>query len=392
MRVKLLLLANDLYHPLGHRIRELLPYLTERIHVDVVSLVPPGLSCDGLHAPTGALLRGWPRRVLKERSPLSWTHHGAKLVRRAPLPGALGPLANLFLLKRALRSADLSQYQLALAQGPVPGRTLVGGAAPFVYDHADNYRGGRVDVTHRRLLGRWQERSIRTAVAVSCAGHALRAHAEQLHAPQVALFPNGVHTRRFAIPRRESQDPRLLYVGGLEVDCGLDLVIRALAMMNPRPTLTIAGSGPSADTFRKLAATHDVSSSIEWLGPVPAEQLPPLLADAWVGLAFFADTDWNRYAFHLKVLEYMAAGLPFITTAVGDATILARKSGAGLVTKSAPETLASALSMLLTAKEKRAEMSEKGRKAAKEYDWAVIGPRFAEWLLAQMELRRKAKC
>ena len=73
---ELLLLANDLYHPLGHRIIELLPFLDDRLEIEKVSLVPPGLSSEGAQAPPGSFLRGWVREAVRLRAPTVWNISG----------------------------------------------------------------------------------------------------------------------------------------------------------------------------------------------------------------------------------------------------------------------------------------------------------------------------
>lgn len=62
-----------------------------------------------------------------------------------------------------------------------------------------------------------------------------------------------------------------------------------------------------ADDLLRLPNVHHV-------GAVPFEQLPQWFARIDVGLTPYADSAFNRASFPLKTLEYLAAGLPVVST------------------------------------------------------------------------------
>jgi glycosyltransferase involved in cell wall biosynthesis len=381
----ILLLANDVYHHLGHRIAELLPFLEKRFVVKTISLVPPGLSAGGEQAPPGSFLRGWFRRVVRERSPSVWELPAATAVRRVPLPGFLGPLENRHTMTRAVQRRASEPFACVIAQGPVAGSVALKLDLPLLYDHADNYAAGRVGAVHRKLFQQWQDRCLSGAKAVSCAGPALRDHAMTYRHQNVALFPNGVHLHRFSVSRVESPEPVIVYVGGLEKDCGIDMALQALALLPTPPMIEIAGSGPAEGSFRKLAAALGLSERVRWLGALPRPSIPRLLSTAWIGIALFKNTEWNQYAFHLKLLEYMAAGLPFVTTPVGDAGRLTNETGAGRVVEMTPEKIAVSLADILASPTIRETMSQRGRDASRDYDWKIVGEQYASWVEVVVE-------
>lgn len=55
---------------------------------------------------------------------------------------------------------------------------------------------------------------------------------------------------------------------------------------------------------------------ISYRGYVPPDQVACHLGEATVGLTPYTDTDFNRSSFPLKTLEYLAAGLPVVSTAL----------------------------------------------------------------------------
>jgi len=54
--------------------------------------------------------------------------------------------------------------------------------------------------------------------------------------------------------------------------------------------------------------------NVHHVGPVPFEEIPRWLARIDVGLTPYARSDFNRASFPLKTLEYLAAGLPVVST------------------------------------------------------------------------------
>jgi teichuronic acid biosynthesis glycosyltransferase TuaH len=54
--------------------------------------------------------------------------------------------------------------------------------------------------------------------------------------------------------------------------------------------------------------------NVHHVGPVPFEELPAWFARLDVGLTAYADSAFNRASFPLKTLEYLAAGLPVVST------------------------------------------------------------------------------
>jgi teichuronic acid biosynthesis glycosyltransferase TuaH len=72
--------------------------------------------------------------------------------------------------------------------------------------------------------------------------------------------------------------------------------------------------------------------NVQWVGPKPFDQLPSYVRVMDVGLLPYADSDFNRASFPLKVLEYLAAGRPAIATdlpavrAIGDVVRIARSA------------------------------------------------------------------
>lgn len=91
--------------------------------------------------------------------------------------------------------------------------------------------------------------------------------------PTVAPMP--VATDLFApAPSRDGQ--RLLFVGRLMPQKGVEHLIHALALMKTKSSLDIVGDGPSRASLEQLAKQLEVAPRIRWHGQVSQSELPPL--------------------------------------------------------------------------------------------------------------------
>lgn len=106
--------------------------------------------------------------------------------------------------------------------------------------------------------------------------------------------------------------PTVVYAGGLSEPYGVRLLLDAHAI-DPRAfRLRIAGRGPLEVMVRQRATSQ---ANLEYLGLVPPAELAGLYAEADVlvnprppGQGF------TRYSFPSKLLEYLAAGRPVVST------------------------------------------------------------------------------
>ena len=75
--------------------------------------------------------------------------------------------------------------------------------------------------------------------------------------------------------------------------------------------------GPRADRDAAFARRLDAligHERVEWTGALDAEALRAQLAVLAVGLTPYTDSPFNRASFPLKTLEYLAAGVPVVSS------------------------------------------------------------------------------
>ncbi len=133
-------------------------------------------------------------------------------------------------------------------------------------------------------------------------------------------FPNGTDVERYKNIDSISPSPEISLAGPIAIVVGqinerldvdyLDAVQRAgicLLMVGPK-------------TFRDQAAAARFDhllgqSNVQWIDLVPPDRLPSLLRGAAVGLTPYSDSAFNRRSYPLKTVEYLAAGIPVVSTA-----------------------------------------------------------------------------
>jgi glycosyltransferase involved in cell wall biosynthesis len=114
-----------------------------------------------------------------------------------------------------------------------------------------------------------------------------------------------------------------------------------------------------------LTLRHLPVEAVRWTEAGEAKEL----ADAEVGIAWVPDDDWSRGKCGLKVLQYMAAGLPVIANPVGVHVEMVRHGENGFLA-STPEEWVEAMLRLAADPELRRRMGAAGRRRV-EADYSV---------------------
>lgn len=250
--------------------------------------------------------------------------------------------------------------------------------APLIEEQA-RHRGlvGR-DAAHdhlARTLG-----AARVAVAVSDpVGRWVEGHAEG--STPVAVVPNGVDVAR--VTPGDDRDPARLtvgFVGSLKPWHGTEVLVDAVAALGPalpagapRPRLLLVGHGPERDAV--VARARAAGVDVEQVGPLRPEDVPAQLHRMDVACAPYPEG--ADYFSPLKVLEYMAAGLPVVASDVGQVRTLLDDGRCGvLVHPGDPLALAAALLGLAGDPDGAAALGRRARQAVEaRHDWTDVARR-----------------
>jgi glycosyltransferase involved in cell wall biosynthesis len=260
-------------------------------------------------------------------------------------------------------------------------------------------RGADVIVLQRRLLPRWQlwllrrwaralvydfddaifrrssfsqrgptswqrQRAFRATVAaadLTIAGNPyLREKAAEIVGHErVQLIPTCVDVRNYARAehRRTASDVKLVWIGQRST---------LKYLVDAKPCLAAAAQRLPGLDLRVVSDVFPADCGIACAPRVwAAETEAADLADADIGISWLTDDDWSRGKCGLKVLQYMAAGLPVVANRVGANCDMVVDGQTGYLA-STPEEWATAVELLARDPARRRRMGENGRRLARE--------------------------
>jgi len=232
----------------------------------------------------------------------------------------------------------------------------------------------------RALLGtlaRVQARSLRRFDARIAISATAADTGRALYGGDYQIIPCGVDTAQFRpdvppLPALHDGMTTLLYVGRLEQRKGVAHLIRAWARLEvhyPHARLVIGGDGPERGALQRLVQ-HLNLRHVQFLGYVPAPDLPALLASADI---FCAPATYAE-SFGIVLIEAMAAGLPIVAAAnAGYAGVLAAHPGNLVVPPGDDRVMAGALAALLDAPRYRQYVGARNAAAVDRYSWNTVG-------------------
>jgi UDP-galactopyranose mutase len=236
-----------------------------------------------------------------------------------------------------------------------PSRCLV------VYDCMDRYAAFHKGSTSERIE-RTEAAIVRRADLVFASSRSLAERLDRLH--EVVLVPNGVDTGAFAVSRGEppawkTAGPVVGFYGTLGEWVDFDL-LADLARRRPQWSFVFAGPQASCgfDRLRGLA-------NVRYLGVVRYEELARQAAWFDVGVVPFRLSALTRYVHPIKALEYLALGLPVVSTPLAD---LAEHSASIRFAKTNSEWLA-AIEGQLSAEARSEAAVARRRQAVAADDW-----------------------
>lgn len=156
------------------------------------------------------------------------------------------------------------------------------------------------------------------------------------------VIPNGLKAVDFEPAIAKDGATEVLYIGELRTLKEVDVLLRALAILNAERPLraTIVGAGPNADDFKALSQSLGLNGQVVFTGALPAR-------DAF-SLGRVMVVPSRAESFPYVVLEAAAAGLPLIATSVGGIPEIVSGTDTGLIPADDVEALVAALRESLT--------------------------------------------
>jgi glycosyltransferase involved in cell wall biosynthesis len=145
--------------------------------------------------------------------------------------------------------------------------------------------------------------------------------------------------------------------------------------------------GPADDDVADDVRRAADAGLVRHHGFVPNREALDLLAGALAGLALLHDEPNYAWSRPTKVMEYMAFGVPVVTTPNAASAEMVKRYGSGVVVPFGdPSAVASAVLSLRDDRSRRERLGAAGREAAvRDMDWSPDGRRLGELLHAWAE-------
>jgi glycosyltransferase involved in cell wall biosynthesis len=298
-----------------------------------------------------------------------------------PLTGLPG-LPRLYRLARYLRGYDLVLTYNWGAFDAVMARHLFGG--PPLVHHEDGFNEDEAAElkTRRNLYRRLGLSAAHRLVVPSERLEAIARKAWAQPAGRVERIPNGIAVARYAAPPVADAIPGFARapgeivigtVAGLRAVKNLPRLVRAFAGMHTKAArLVIVGTGPESER---------IAAEARRLGVADRVLMPGFLPDParWIGLFDIFALSSDSEQFPISLVEAMAAGLPAVTTDVGDiGHMVAPDNVPLLVDRSDEAAFSAALDTLAERPDLRRAIGRANRaRAAADYDEARMIARYA---------------
>ena len=310
----------------------------------------------------------------------SWKQRFVRLL--APLAALRDVFVTPWLCWAAWRRVD-GKVDVALGVGPWAGLAGVwlrrfGKVRRAVYVDRDFEAGLMPDRFRTSYTAAVERAAIRRSDRVVSAGRMLSQRRRRETGVTTCVVGNGVDWERYAGAReRTAVEPALIHVGNVMPWSGVECAIEAMPAIlagNSAATLTIVGTGmPSyMEHLEGRVRALGLDGAVRLLGLRPVEELPELLAGARLGLAHSEPVEFRRYAMPLKLLEYMAAGVPAIVTEDTEAADAVTRYGCGVAIPYDADALARAVLELLGDEERCATMRANALRHGPELDWGRV--------------------
>lgn len=220
-----------------------------------------------------------------------------------------------------------------------------------------------------------EARLLREADLVITVSTPLRDHVAAVRGPRPTLVVhNGVDPARFGSPRPKDPVPTLGFLGHPKPWHGADVLPEVLRRLRDRghdARLLVVGGGPGAESVTRAAAAAGVAPHVEVTGALPPADAAAEIARAWVGVAPYAALE-PFYFSPIKLVEYLAAGVPVVATSVGDLPSIVADGGV-LVPPGDLAALVDAIDRLLADEAVRHERAERGRQhVLAQHTWSAV--------------------
>lgn len=227
--------------------------------------------------------------------------------------------------------------------------------------------------TNRSFLKRFIVRRADQVTVISTAlGNLVKKH----RSDEIIQIPNGIHFEVFAKARKEHKKipGRILFVGRLEQQKGIDTLLKAFPQLQGDVHLRIVGDGSKRSSLQSLMKQLNIADRVTFTGRVEPDQIAAEYAQAEIfcGLS-------RSEALGNVFIEAQAGGCAIVATNVGGIvdTVIEGEQGL-LVSPDMVNQASDALQHLLVDQDLQKRFAKNGIAHAAMYDWKDIAAQYAK--------------
>lgn len=191
--------------------------------------------------------------------------------------------------------------------------------------------------------------------------------------------PNGLFPSQIAsLPISQRSSNVLVYMGGLYPEFGSDLAIESLIEVKkivPDVVLRVIGGGENLQRVKDLVKKLNLEKSVIFYGFVEDNaKMAEIVRTSYIGLAPYREFDkrskwYGWYGDAGKIRQYIASGLPVVTTHVPPLGKYVTEKGAAIMAKDAVGDFSRAIIKLIQDKKLYTRLTAKAEEISEDNIW-----------------------
>jgi glycosyltransferase involved in cell wall biosynthesis len=361
------------FYEADNRVRRYAETLARRgDRVDVVSLRQNGQPARGII--NGVHVFRIQRRVVNERSKFSY----------------LGRLLLFFIRSMAFLSVQQMKERYDLVHvHSVPDFEVFAAVVPKltgskiildIHDLVPEFYLSKFSGTERsltfRLLTTVERISARFSDHVIAANHIWekRLQNRSVKESKCTTILNFPDTEIFQARGRTRTDNRfvILYPGTLNYHQGIDIAIRALALIKdqvPEAEFHIYGSGEQLNPLKALVKELELEKRVFLMGTKPLHEISSVIENADLGVVPKRSNSFGNEAFSTKILEFMSLGVPVVVPDTAIDSYYFNNSVVKFFRANDEQSLADAILLMIKNPELRQKFTRDASEFVRKYSW-----------------------
>lgn len=241
--------------------------------------------------------------------------------------------------------------------------------------YLSKFKGSERSLTFR-LLTTVERISARFSDHVIAANHIWEKRLQQrsVEGPKCTTILNFPDTEIFQARGRNRTDDRfvILYPGTLNYHQGIDIAIRALALIKdqvPHAEFHIYGSGEQLNPLKALVKELELEKRVFLMGTKPLHEISSVIENADLGVVPKRSNSFGNEAFSTKILEFMSLGVPVVVPDTAIDSYYFNNSVVKFFRANDEQSLADAILLMIKNPELRQKFTRDAAEFVRKYSW-----------------------